>query len=47
MHLTGSKTNYDLDGDKSLILYKPGIQPPPPVQNDNATQEENSKYFYA
>uniref|UniRef100_A0A0E0D0H9 COP1-interacting protein 7 n=1 Tax=Oryza meridionalis TaxID=40149 RepID=A0A0E0D0H9_9ORYZ len=39
----GSKTNYDLDGDKSLILYKPGIQPPPPVQNDNATQEENSK----
>uniref|UniRef100_A0A0E0KLX3 COP1-interacting protein 7 n=1 Tax=Oryza punctata TaxID=4537 RepID=A0A0E0KLX3_ORYPU len=39
----GSKTNYDLDGDKSLILYKPGMQPPPPVQNDNATQEENSK----
>lgn len=39
----GSKTNYDLDGDKSLILYKPGIQPPSPVQNDNATQEENSK----
>ncbi|KAG8061923.1 hypothetical protein GUJ93_ZPchr0003g18474 [Zizania palustris] len=38
----GSKTNYDLDGDKALVLYKPGMQPTPPVQNDNATQEENS-----
>ncbi|KAL5219569.1 hypothetical protein ABZP36_020253 [Zizania latifolia] len=39
----GSKTNYELDGDKSLVLYKPGMEPPPPLQNDNATQEENSK----
>uniref|UniRef100_A0A0D9W1N8 COP1-interacting protein-related n=1 Tax=Leersia perrieri TaxID=77586 RepID=A0A0D9W1N8_9ORYZ len=39
----GTKTNYDPDVDKSLVLYKPGMQPPPPVQNDNTTQEENSK----
>ncbi|KAF0917982.1 hypothetical protein E2562_021680 [Oryza meyeriana var. granulata] len=39
----GSKTSYDPDVDKALVLYKPGMQPPPPVQNDNATQEENSK----
>ncbi|XP_006650936.1 COP1-interacting protein 7-like [Oryza brachyantha] len=38
-----SKTNYDPDVDKALVLYKPGMQPPPPVQNDNTTQEENSK----
>jgi len=43
--LTGSKTSYNPDADRALVPYKAGTQPTPPLQNHDATQEENSKYL--
>ncbi|KQK11943.1 COP1-interacting protein 7 [Brachypodium distachyon] len=41
--MDGSKTSYDLDADKALILFKPDTHPAPQLQNDNGAHEENSK----
>ncbi|KAL6909615.1 hypothetical protein ACP4OV_001896 [Aristida adscensionis] len=41
--MEGSKTSYDPDVEKAVVPYKPGAQLTLPVQNHNATQEDNSK----
>lgn len=41
--MEGSKTIFDPDADMALVPYKAGTQPTLPVQNNGATQEENSK----
>ncbi|CAN6290991.1 unnamed protein product [Urochloa humidicola] len=41
--MEGSKTSFDPDADMAIVPYKAGTQPTPPVQNNGATQEENSK----
>ncbi|XP_037465485.1 COP1-interacting protein 7-like [Triticum dicoccoides] len=41
--MEGSKTSYDPDGDKALVLYKPDTHPASPLQNDTGVHEEHSK----
>lgn len=41
--MEGSKASYNPDADRALVPYKAGTQPIPPLQNHDATQEENSK----
>ncbi|XP_008785220.1 COP1-interacting protein 7-like [Phoenix dactylifera] len=39
----GSKSTFDADAEKAIVLYKPGSQPHPSDSNGSAPQEENSK----
>ncbi|KAE8767628.1 hypothetical protein D1007_60987 [Hordeum vulgare] len=41
--MEGSKTSYDPDGDKALVLYKPGTHPASTLQSDTGVHEEHSK----
>ncbi|XP_073101807.1 COP1-interacting protein 7-like [Elaeis guineensis] len=41
--MEGSKSTFDADAEKAIVLYKPGSQPYPSDSNGSATQEENSK----
>jgi len=44
--LIGGRTNSDSDAATAIVVYKPGSHSTPPVQNETAAQEENSKYLY-
>ncbi|KAG2633309.1 hypothetical protein PVAP13_2NG279400 [Panicum virgatum] len=39
----GGRTNSDSDAATAIVVYKPGSHSTPPVQNETAAQEENSK----
>ncbi|KAG1361838.1 COP1-interacting protein 7 [Cocos nucifera] len=41
--MEGSKSTFDADAEKAIVLYKPGSQPYPSDSNGSAMQEENSK----
>jgi hypothetical protein len=39
----GNRTKYDMDADKAIVLYKPGSESTPPMQDETTVHEENSK----
>ncbi|ONM53142.1 COP1-interacting protein-related [Zea mays] len=41
--LIGGRANYDPDSATAIVVYKPGSNPTPQIQNETAAHEENSK----
>lgn len=39
----GSRSKHDMDADKAIVLYKPGSESTPAMQDETTAHEENSK----